>query len=85
MPKRIKQERRPRDVNELAHHLVSISTADSGDSIAPPTKAQISLLMAQLGRKGGKVGGKRRLQTMTASERRAVARKAAKARWKREE
>jgi len=39
--------------------------------------------MAELGRKGGKVGGKRRLETMTATQRKAVARKAAQARWDR--
>jgi len=39
--------------------------------------------MAQMGRKGGKIGGKRRLQTMTAEERSEIAKKAARARWKR--
>jgi hypothetical protein len=43
--------------------------------------ALISQYMAKIGREGGKVGGKRRLQTMTADERRKVAIKAAKARW----
>lgn len=81
MPKRIKQERRPIDVNQLAHHLVGISTRQN-DGTLPPTKAQISMLMAELGRRGGKKGGKRRLQTMTPKERSNVARKAAKARWK---
>jgi hypothetical protein len=37
--------------------------------------------MAELGRKGGKKGGKRRLETMTAKERSQVAKKAAQARW----
>jgi hypothetical protein len=37
--------------------------------------------MAQIGSKGGKIGGKRRLQTMTAKQRSDVAAKAAKARW----
>jgi hypothetical protein len=37
--------------------------------------------MAQIGSKGGKIGGKRRLQTMTARQRSEVAAKAAKARW----
>lgn len=41
--------------------------------------------MREMGRKGGKIGGKRRLETMTAEERREIARKAgakgAKARW----
>jgi hypothetical protein len=47
-----------------------------------PTKAQISLLMAQLGKKGGKIGGKRRLETMTPTERSEIAQRAARARWK---
>jgi len=37
--------------------------------------------MAEMGRKGGRIGGKRRLQTMTAKERRSVAVQAARARW----
>jgi hypothetical protein len=35
-----------------------------------------------MGRKGGAIGGKRRLVTMTKEQRRKVAAKAAKARWK---
>jgi hypothetical protein len=38
--------------------------------------------MAAMGRKGGKIGGKRRLETMTATQRSAAAKKAAQARWK---
>lgn len=75
------KHKRPSDVNELAHHLVEVSTESSGDAIQPPTTAQISLLMAELGRKGGKKGGKRRLETMSATQRRSAARKAAQARW----
>jgi len=45
------------------------------------TKAQISQLMAEMGRKGGRIGGKRRLETMTPERRSQVALKAAKARW----
>jgi len=40
--------------------------------------------MAAMGRKGGKIGGKRRLKTMTPEERSQVAVKAAKARWDKE-
>lgn len=75
MPKRNK---RSEDVNQLAHRLVAESTAEG---IPLPTKSQISALMARLGRKGGKIGGKRRLETMSAEERRRVAKKAAEARW----
>lgn len=81
MPKRNKHPKRPKDVNALAHHLVAESTGENGGSIAPPTKEQVSMVMAELGRRGGKVGGKRRLETMTISERREVARKAARTRW----
>jgi hypothetical protein len=38
--------------------------------------------MAAIGRKGGQIGGKRRLKTMTKSQRSKIAAKAAKARWK---
>jgi hypothetical protein len=84
MPKRNKQSTRPSDVNQLAHRLVEISTQpeeEQNSPIEPPTKAQISLVMAELGRKGGKIGGKRRLETMTAKERIKAAKAAAKARW----
>jgi hypothetical protein len=82
MPKRIKHEKRPTDVNELAHYLGEASTQESSDGVEPPTKAQISMVMAELGRKGGKKGGKRRLETMTPKQRSTAARKAAQARWK---
>jgi hypothetical protein len=81
MAKRLKRSKKTEDVNQLAHRLVSETTLDEV-IIEPPTKAQISLLMAELGRKGGKKGGKRRLETMTSTERSDIARKAAQARWK---
>jgi hypothetical protein len=37
--------------------------------------------MREMGAKGGKIGGKRRLETMTDEQRRRSARKAANARW----
>ena len=39
-------------------------------------KALLSEMMAELGRKGGKIGGKRSLETMTPEERSARAKKA---------
>ena len=48
-----------------------------------PFKKQLSAYMAKLGSKGGKIGGKRRLETMTAAQRRSTALKAARARWER--
>ncbi len=44
-------------------------------------KALISQIMSAMGRKGGKVGGKRRMVTMTPQARSQVALRAAQARW----
>jgi hypothetical protein len=41
----------------------------------------VQQVMREMGAKGGKVGGKRRLVTMTDAQRTKSARKAAKARW----
>jgi hypothetical protein len=50
------------------------------DTPLPDSKV-FSGIARLMGRRGGMIGGKRRLETMTAAERSAVARKAAKARW----
>jgi hypothetical protein len=42
-------------------------------------KNLISQVMSEMGRKGGKIGGKRSLETMTAAERSARAKKASTA------
>jgi hypothetical protein len=58
----------------------------TGTETAPNVSASdISRVMAAMGSKGGKIGGKRRMVTMTPAERSAVAAKAAKARWARQE
>jgi len=84
MPKRIskskkkpkKKKREPEsDVNQLAHRLVLESTEPE------LTKEQISKFMAEMGRKGGKIGGKRRLVTMTPEQRSGLALRAAQTRW----
>jgi hypothetical protein len=66
MPKRVKHKKRLTDVNQLAHRLVELSTAEPDLAPAP---ANISEYMAAIGRKGGRIGGKRRLTTMTAAQR----------------
>jgi hypothetical protein len=45
----------------------------------------VSKVMAMLGRKGGKIGGKRSLETMTPEQRIERARKAGKAKRKKSE
>ena len=56
----------------------ALSNADAQPMSNPDL---ISQVMAEMGRKGGLIGGKRRLTTMTAAERHNVASQAAKARW----
>jgi hypothetical protein len=41
----------------------------------------VQQVMREMGAKGGRIGGKRRLETMTDEQRKKSARKAAKARW----
>jgi hypothetical protein len=51
------------------------------ETTAPVSLSLISQVMAEMGRKGGRIGGKRRLETLTDHRRSQIARKAAKARW----
>jgi hypothetical protein len=82
--------KRPRDPNQLAKWIADRSTnetpepelasepASSSSSTIPP---HISEYMSAIGRKGGQIGGKRRLKTMTKAQRQRVAAKAARTRW----
>jgi hypothetical protein len=77
--------KRPRDPNQLAKWIVEQSTSEAPKPVeAPPAAPVVNLseYMAAIGRKGGQIGGKRRLKTMTKEQRRKVAAKAARARWK---
>ena len=73
--------KRPRDPNQLAKWVVENSTTDTPPEAPAPTPESLSAYMAAMGRKGGQIGGKRRLVTMTPEKRREVAAKAAKTRW----
>jgi hypothetical protein len=74
MPKRI--SKKTKDVNQIAAQVVALSTSDPATD-----RALLSKVMAEMGRKGGRIGGKRRMKTMTAEERKIAASKAARARW----
>ncbi len=82
--------KRPRDPNQLAKWIVDQSTSETPLEVPAPESSvtlpvpppDLSQYMAAIGRKGGQIGGKRRLKTMTKEERRKIASKAAKKRWK---
>lgn len=65
------------DVVQNARRVV----LESIESTEEVSLTLVSQVMAQMGRKGGKIGGKRRLETMTPEHRRQVASNAAKQRW----
>ena len=75
MPKRLRKPKRPADVNALAKSILD-------DVIALAEQQPKDPAAVALGRKGGKVGGKRRAQNMTPEERSEAAKRAAAARWK---
>ncbi len=89
MPGRIStktKRERPTDPNQIAYFLVQRSTEETASDPKPMMKTivpkSISRVMAKMGSKGGKIGGKRRLVTMTPELRSQIASDAAKARWK---
>jgi hypothetical protein len=75
-----KHPERPRDTNQLAKLMVDILTGQvedrKPDDIAGKNPAAVAL-----GRLGGAKGGKVRAARLSAEERQASARAAAKARW----
>jgi hypothetical protein len=81
--------KRPRDPNQLAAWTVAVSTGqipepqpEAPKTTEIPSPANISQYMAAIGRKGGQIGRKRRLKTMTKAQGSKIAARAAKARWK---
>jgi hypothetical protein len=78
--------KRPRDPNQLAKWIVDRSTSETPEETAPAqapaAPVNLSEYMAVIGRKGGQIGGKRRLKTMTKMQRQRIAAKAARTRWR---
>lgn len=80
MPKRISKH--SQDVAQAAFQMVhQLTPSDEPEDSINTSPSDISRVMAAMGRKGGRIGGKRRLITMTQEQRRKIAQDAAKARW----
>lgn len=82
MPKRIRKRRQPEpDINQLVHRSIQ-KMADAAETPKPAlVRSEISRVMAEMGRRGGKIGGKRRAERMTEAQRSNAAALAANARW----
>lgn len=72
-------KKRPTDINQLGKFIVDKLAGSTEQE--QPSKSDISRVMAVLGRKGGKIGGKKRAASMTPERRSEIALKAARARW----
>ena len=85
MPKRTSRPKRPPGLDTVQNArrvvLESVGEIDPAPETLPTSASLISQVMAEMGRKGGRIGGKRRLETMTDRQRSQVARKAAQTRW----
>lgn len=83
MPDRSRNDKQPRDINELAASIVedAVGDVEVGSGAVAPTKNPHA---AALGRLGGKKGGPARAKKLTPEQRRAIAQKAAQVRWSRD-
>jgi len=75
MPKRSSKSQ---DVNELAFRIL----AECIGQTKQPERDAVSAAAAALGRRGGLKGGPARAAKLSAAKRKAIAKKAAAARWK---
>jgi len=73
-----KKPKRPRDLNLLAKKIAEIAT--EGEPAEEPSEKNPHAVA--LGRLGGQKGGKARAEKLTPEQRKEIAKKAAKARWK---
>lgn len=81
MPSRSSKKKRPRlpDPNQLAFRIVQAVTGEPTAQTTEPAKNPAAVALGKL---GGAKGGKARAKKLSASKRRAIAKKAAAARWK---
>jgi hypothetical protein len=82
MPRGPKGEKRPADVIGNAVHVMRIATGEIEDRVPTPEEQGKSNVAVQRGRLGGLKGGKIRAARLSAKRRVAIAKKAAKTRWK---
>jgi len=70
--------RPPKDANQLARYIIEVTTGET-EKIEPPAKNPHAQALSKL---GASKGGQTRAKNLTAKRRTAIAKKAAKARWK---
>ena len=78
MPKRSSKQKDP---SEIARHVLDVVVPDAEGPPADEPKPEKNPAAVALGRLGGQKGGPARAAKLTAEQRSAIAKKAAKARW----
>jgi hypothetical protein len=76
-----KKVKLPADANKRAKAIVDIATGEVED-VKKETMNEIKAAAAALGRLGGLKGGKARAEKLSPKKRSDIAKKAAKARWR---
>ena len=84
MHKRSSNQKRPRDLNQLASIIAEIATEEVETEITPEV-IEKNPHAAALGRLGGLKGGRARAMRLSAEQRSEIARNAANARWAKKE
>lgn len=80
MPSRASKPKRARDTNQLAWQVVQEATGQAQvEPEQPDTRNPFAVGLSKL---GAAKGGKARAEKLSAAKRRAIAKKAAKARWR---
>jgi hypothetical protein len=80
MPSRASKPKRPRDTNQLAWQIVQEATGQSEPAPEEPdTRNPAAVALSKL---GAAKGGKARAEALSATKRKAIAKKAAAARWR---
>ena len=72
--------KRPTDANQLGKLIVELSTGEREEPVPQSSESAAT----EFARQGGMKGGEARAASLTADERRGIAKRAAQARWKKE-
>jgi hypothetical protein len=78
-------KKRPVDANQLGKLIVDISVGEIEEVASTPVSPAKDPAAVSLGRRGGLKGGLARAKALSPSERREIAQRAARARWKKDD
>jgi hypothetical protein len=81
MPKRSSIHKQPQDENQLAKSILDLITTEEAEAEPEEKPREKNLAAVALGRLGGLKGGKARAEKLSPKKRKAIAKKAAEARW----